>query len=123
MNPKKVVEKWVELFNNADIEGLCELYHQDAINHQVVAEPLEGIEEIRSMFETEFSRATMRCNIEIIHEANEWAILEWIDPLGLRGCGFFKIQAGKIAFQRGYFDQLTFFRAQGLQVPDTYLST
>lgn len=28
---------------------------------------------------------------------------------------------GLIVFQRGYFDQLSFFRQQGLAVPDTYL--
>jgi len=64
----------------------------------------------------------MHCNIEKIHEADDWAILEWTDPLGLRGCGFFQIKAGKIAFQRGYFDQLSFFRAQGLGVPDEYFN-
>ena len=29
--------------------------------------------------------------------------------------------AGRIVFQRGYFDQLSFFRQQGLAVPDRYL--
>jgi|GEM_PF-5252093 len=54
----------------------------------------------------------MGCIPEMIHEAGEWAILEWqdIDPLGLRGCGFFQVQNNLIVFQRGYFDQLSFFR-------------
>lgn len=122
MKPKEIVEQWVECFNQADIDGLCNLYHDDAVNHQVVTDPLEGIVAIRSLFEIDFSRATMRCNIEKIHEANDWAILEWSDPVGLRGCGFFQLRAGKIALQRGYFDQLSFFRAQGLGVPDEYLN-
>jgi hypothetical protein len=42
---------------------------------------------------------------------------EWKDPAGLRGCGFFWIKDGKIAFQRGYWDKLTFLRLQGLPVP------
>lgn len=121
MKPKEVVEKWVRCFNNADIDGLCNLYHVDAINHQVVTAPLEGLAAIRSLFETEFGRAKMQCNIEKIYETEDWAILEWTDPLGLRGCGFFQVKANKIVFQRGYFDQLSFFRTQGLKVPDEYL--
>jgi len=122
MQPIEVVKTWVDCFNKADIDGLCELYAPNATNHQVVMEPLVGIGAIRTMFEVEFSRAEMVCNIENLFEAGEWAILEWSDPLGLRGCGFFHIQNGKIGFQRGYFDQLTFFKIQGLEIPDEYLS-
>jgi hypothetical protein len=31
------------------------------------------------------------------------------------------VRDGQIVFQRGYFDQLSFFRRQGLPVPETYL--
>jgi limonene-1,2-epoxide hydrolase len=80
------------------------------------------LEAIRALFEIEFARAEMHCNIEILHEAGEWAILEWSDPKGLRGCGFFHVRDSKIEFQRGYFDQLSFFRAQGFGVPEQYLN-
>ena len=66
MSPKEVIQEWVNRFNKADVDGLIAMYHPDAINHQVVTEPL-------------------------------------------------------VKFQRGYFDQLTFFRIQGLPVPDHYL--
>jgi len=121
MSPAEVVRAFVERFNAGDVDGLCELYAEDAINHQVVTEPLVGREAIRRMFEIEFGRAKMVCIPEALHEAGEWAILEWQDPLGLRGCGFFHVRDGRIVFQRGYFDQLTFFRVQGLPVPDEYL--
>lgn len=121
MNPKDVVLKWVECFNNGDVDGLCALYHPDAANHQVVTKPVVGLKAIRSLFEVEFSRAKMHCIIDTIHEAGDWAILEWSDPNGLRGCGFFHVSNGRILFQRGYFDQLTYFRAQGLSIPDEYL--
>ncbi|MCL1076203.1 nuclear transport factor 2 family protein [Shewanella dokdonensis] len=120
-SPKAVVLAWVACFNQADIDGLCALYHDDAVNHQVVTEPLRGLAAIRQLFETEFGRANMQCEIAQLHEAGDWAILEWQDPLGLQGCGFFLVEAGKIRHQRGYFDQLSFFRAQHLSVPDTYL--
>jgi hypothetical protein len=119
--PKETVMKWVEYFNAGEIDRLTDLYSEDAVNHQVVMEPLNGREAIKRMFEIEFARATMVCIPEIIHESGEWAILEWRDPLGLRGCGFFRVIEGKIRFQRGYFDQLTFFRIQGLEVPKEYL--
>ena len=121
MEPKELLKTWVERFNKGDIDGLCDLYHPEAVNHQVVTEPLVGIGAIRKMFETEFGRAEMVCNIENLFGDGEWAIMEWSDPLGLRGCGFFHFQNGKIIFQRGYFDQLTFFRIQGIEVPDQYL--
>jgi len=122
MQPVDVVRTWVERFNEADVDGLCALYDQNATNHQVVTKPLVGIDAIRELFEAEFSRAKMVCNIENLFEDGEWAILEWSDPLGLRGCGFFHVQNGKIVFQRGYFDQLTFFRIQGLDIPGEYLN-
>ena len=99
------------------------LYAADAVNHQVVMEPLIGRDQIERMFRTEFGRAKMTCIVENLFESGDWAILEWKDPNGLRGCGFFKVQNGHIVFQRGYFDQLSFFRLQGIAVPDSYLNT
>jgi limonene-1,2-epoxide hydrolase len=123
MTPRELVRKWVALFNQGSIEGLLSLYAIDAVNHQVVTDPLRGRGEIRRMFEIEFGRARMTCIIERIFEDGEWAILEWSDPTGLRGCGFFQIQRDQIVFQRGYFDQLSFFRLQGIPIPDKYLGT
>ena len=52
-----------------------------------------------------------------LFNAGDVAILDWRDPLGLRGCGFFTVRDGRIAFQRGYWDKLSFLRLQGLPVP------
>ncbi len=123
MTPKQVVRKWIERFNAADIDGLIQLYAREAINHQVVMEPLRGREAIREMFTIEFARGKMQCIEENLFEDGDWAILEWRDPLGLRGCGFFQIENGQIIFQRGYFDQLRFFKAQGLPLPSNYLDS
>ena len=70
------------------------------------------------MFASSFIAAKMVCLVENIFEDGEWAILEWRDPHGLRGCGFFHVIEGKIALQRGYWDKLTFLRTQGLPLPD-----
>lgn len=86
-----VVRERIDCFNAADVDGLMTLYAEDAVNHQVVMEPLEGCEAIRAMFEVE--------------------------------CGFFRIENERIVAQRGYFDQLSFFRSQRIPVPDEYLGS
>lgn len=122
MTPKQVVKLWIQRFNEADVNALASLYAVDAINDQVVfAKPLRGREAIKNMFELEFSRATMECIEERIYECGDTAILQWRDPLGLRGCGFFQVMDGQIVHQKGYFDQLSFFKAQGLSIPEDYL--
>lgn len=121
MKPAELVREWVRRFNAGDIDGLAGLYAPDAVNHQVVMDPLHGRAAIRRMFEVEFGRAQMTCLVENVFEDGEWAILEWRDPNGLRGCGFFQVREGQIVFQRGYFDQLSFFRLQDIPVPSSYL--
>jgi len=117
MTPREIVENFVEAFNKADYDALAELYSDDAINHQVAEEPISGKENIRAMFKSSFEEAEMVCIVENIFEDGEWAILEWKDPLGLRGCGFFHVIGGKITFQRGYWDKLTFLRQHNLPLP------
>jgi limonene-1,2-epoxide hydrolase len=118
MRPRQLVRFWVETFNRADADALAELYAEDAINHQVAEAPVQGRAAIRQMFASEFACAKMVCIVDNIFEDGEWAILEWRDPLGLRGCGFFRVVGGKIVFRRGYWDKLTFLRLQGLPLPD-----
>jgi hypothetical protein len=59
----------------------------------------------------------MHCLVENLFVDGDWVILEWKDPLGLRGCGFFQVADDHIRFQRGYWDKLTFLRIQGLPLP------
>ena len=117
MRPKELIEKWVKSFNNGNAEELSEFYHEDAINHQVTNEPIVGKNAIHEMFKNEFDQADMTCIVENIFEDNDWGILEWKDPLGLRGCGFFHIINWKIKFQRGYWDKLSFLRQHNLPIP------
>lgn len=117
MRPKDIVKKWVDAFNKADADALADFYAENAINHQVPNAPVEGKAAIKKMFAYEFSQAQMTCIVENIFEDGEWAILEWRDPLGLRGCGFFHIINGKIILQRGYWDKLSFLKAHNLREP------
>lgn len=114
--PREIVEKWVQLFNAADSAGLAALYAEEAVNHQVTQDPVTGRAAIEAMFEREFAVAEMVCLPDVIHEAGDVAILEWRDPLGLRGCGFFTVTDGLIRFQRGYWDKLSFLRMHNLPI-------
>lgn len=118
MEPREVVRAWVEAFNRGDADALAGFYSEGATNHQVAEEPVVGREAIRRMFVAELGRAEMVCLVENLFQDGEWAILEWRDPLGLRGCGFFHVVDGKIVFQRGYWDKLSFLRLHGLPIPD-----
>ena len=116
MSPIRTLETFVDLFNKADAQALSDLYADDAINHQVANEPVVGKQAIYEMFLAEFSSAKMVCIVENMFEDGEWAIMEWKDPLGLRGCGFFHIQNDKIVFQRGYWDKLSFLKQHDLPI-------
>jgi hypothetical protein len=116
MTPKELIKKWVDVFNTADAKTIALLYADDAVNHQVANEPVIGKNAITKMFEQEFARAKMVCIIENIFEDGDWGILEWKDPLGLRGCGFFYIKNEKIVFQRGYWDKLSFLKTHHLPI-------
>ena len=117
MTPRELVTQWVAAFNAADAAAIAGFYAEDAVNHQVALAPVRGRAAIAKMFETEFAAANMTCMVENIFEDGNWAILEWKDPLGLRGCGFFHVENGKIIFQRGYWDRLSFLRQHGMPVP------
>jgi len=117
MEPKKLIEKWVQIFNSRNADEIAELYHLDAVNHQVANELIKGKEAIKEMFAAEFESADMTCIIENIFGDGEWGILEWKDPAGLRGCGIFHVLQGKIKFQRGYWDKLSFLRLHNLPIP------
>jgi limonene-1,2-epoxide hydrolase len=115
--PRDLLQSWVDAFNQADAEALADFYAEDAINHQVAEAPVHGRAAIQEMFSAGFASATMVCIVENIFQDGEWAILEWRDPFGLRGCGFFHVVQGKIVLQRGYWDKLSFLRLQGLPMP------
>ena len=117
MSPTELIRDWVDAFNEGDAGKLASFYAPDAVNRQVAEQEVCGQAAIRQMFESEFANAEMHCIIENIFEDGEWGILEWRDPLGLRGCGFFQVRDGKIQAQRGYWDKLSFLRQHNLPIP------
>jgi limonene-1,2-epoxide hydrolase len=106
--PRAVVRRWIAAFNTGNVDTIAALYRADATNHQLALDPVVGRDAIRDMFVRQFAVAEMEFIPENLFEDGEWAILEWRDPKGLRGCGFFHVIDGQIALQRGYWDRLSF---------------
>src|SRR5262245_33587577 len=110
MTPKELVERWVDAFNRADVDALAAMYAENATNHQVAEVPVVGRAAIRDFFAAGFAAAEMHCIVENLFQDGQWSILEWRDPKGLRGCGFFQVVGDQIVFQRGYWDKLSFLK-------------
>jgi NAD(P)H-dependent FMN reductase len=113
LRPTALVEEWVSALNRGDVDALLSFYTPDAVNHQVAEAPAEGREAIRKLFVEAFARGPLVCIIENLFADGDWAMLEWRDPKGLRGCGFFHVVKSQIVFQRGYWDKLSFLRQEG----------
>lgn len=92
MEQKEILEKWINAFNNVDVQVLGELYAADAVNHQV-------------------QRSNYR---QGCHKADVCRrIPKGINGM-LRGCGFFYTEEDKIILQRGYWDKLSFLKLHHL---------
>lgn len=116
MQPRELILGWVEAFNRGDAGEMAAFYLEDAVDHQVNQDPVEGREAICAMFLRDFDTAKMVCVVENIFVDGNVGIREWRDPMGLRGCGIFHIRNGKIAVQRGYWDRLQFLTQHGLPI-------
>ena len=125
--PREVVQDWAAAYNRRDAYAAADLYHEDATNFQVaLGGPTVGrqamLDDLLSFFHAFPDNFT---HVENLFEDGEWAMLEWFGggtwlgefggmaPNGrsftLRGCGFFHVPDGRIRFQRGYFDKVTWF--------------
>ena len=118
MTPTELIQQWVDAFNKADADALEAMYATDAVNHQMPNEAVVGQKAIGNMFRHEFAMASeMHCiPVQIIEQGN-WAVLEWRDPKGFGGCGFFEIINNRIQTQRGYWDKLTFYKLHHIPLP------
>ena len=59
MEPREIVKNWVSAFNRADADEIADYYAEEAVNHQVVQDPVIGRDAIREMFAREFGQAGM----------------------------------------------------------------
>lgn len=118
MSSVGVIEQWVERFNQHDVAGTTALYANDASLHVAFVDPVNGIEAIRGMFGAYFAAASLHCIVQHLYAAEGGrVVLEWKDRVGLLGVNIFELEDGLIKRQRNYFDQLSFFRLNGIPLP------
>jgi hypothetical protein len=118
MSKVSVIERWVTHFNNHDVDGVMSLYRSDATLHVAFAEPIAGAEAIRASFTTYFAAAKLHCIVQHLYEAQGSRVaLEWKDRVGLLGVNIFELEGELIQNQRNYFDQMSFFRLNGIPLP------
>ncbi|WP_232364400.1 YybH family protein [Salinimonas lutimaris] len=110
MKPKNIVKAWADAFNNGDAKSLAALYDVHATNHQVANAPVVGKDAIYAMFSEEFACADRGCIAEHIFGEDEWAIVDWKDPLGLRGC-VFSYSTWSDSVSTGLLGQTEFFKS------------
>jgi ketosteroid isomerase-like protein len=123
MTHRELIGAFHAAFLARDVDALCALYADDAVNIQAPDSPLRGKDAIRRSFETFFA-AFPGEQTEVVNVIadGEWVAWEWLggppgDAPTMMGCGFFQVKNGKIMLQRGYWDQLTFLRTHGLPLP------
>ena len=131
---EQLLRNWINAFIAKDLESVIDCYADNAVNFQVAAgEPAVGKEQIRRDA-AEFFRGfpDSYSIVENIIADEDWAAWEWsgggtfggefygVQPTNktykLRGCGFFQFMDGKIIYQRGYWDKLTWFSQVGLPI-------
>jgi hypothetical protein len=104
MTTRRTIETWVERFNAGDAAGISAVYAEDAVNHQIALEPVVGRAAIEEFHRETFAGGALTCTPINLVVDGEWGALEWVDPDGFRGCGFFRVVDGLIVQQRGYWD-------------------
>lgn len=117
MTPRQVLKNWIIAFNNADVESIAQLYHDDSTNDHAANESVIGKDAILEMFASEFAVAKMvRIAENIFARAGNW---ERKDLKGLRGSGFFHTVNDKILFQCCYRGKLALQRLHRLADEET----
>jgi steroid delta-isomerase-like uncharacterized protein len=134
MDSKILLQNWIDAFQRWDVNAVVACYADDAVNFQVATgEPAVGIDRIRldtAEFFNGFPDAWSR--VDNLIGDGDWAAWEWFGggtflgefyrnrPTGksfeIRGCGFFNFHDGKIIYQRGYWDKLSWFSQIGLPI-------
>jgi limonene-1,2-epoxide hydrolase len=102
MKPREVVQAWLAARARADAEALVSLYAREATYLLPTGEALVGRDVIRDRLAHSILAVPVRVQ-ESLFEDGEWAILEWTEPQGARGCSIFHIPYGRIVAQRDYW--------------------
>jgi limonene-1,2-epoxide hydrolase len=118
--PREVAESYWRAECTRELDAIMEHFHPDA-TFQPAGNLLRGHDEIKTFYQDSIARFPgLEC--EIVHEVSNGneASLEWcavlIDHDGVRhplvGVNVIRVEDGKFASVRAYFDQSTFYGAR-----------
>jgi len=102
LRPTALVEAWLAAANRGDARALARLYAEHAVYQGTTEEPVAGRDAIRHAFARRFSGLVQQCSVERLLEDGDWAILEWREAQGGRGCTLFEVRRSQIVSQREY---------------------
>lgn len=121
MQSEKVVREFIEAWSNLDADELARYFTEDAVYHNMPAEPVQGREAIRDFiagFIAEWSRTDWEIR-NLLAEGNR-VIVERVDhvqagdqTVDLPVVGVFEMENEKIREWRDYFDMGTYVEAIG----------
>ena len=113
---ERVVSEFIQAWSRLDPEELAEYFTEDAVYHNMPADPVEGRDTIRE-FIAGFSADWTETDWEIRHLVSEGdvVIAERVDRIrtedgsvDLPVVGVFELDDGEIARWRDYFDMTTY---------------
>jgi chromate reductase len=102
LRPTALVEAWLEAANRGDASALGRFYAEHAVYQGTNEAPAAGRDAIAQLFVQRFAGALQQCSVERLLEDGDWAILEWREAQGVRGCSLFEVRRSQIVSQRGY---------------------
>lgn len=114
-NAIKLVEDFVEAFNNRDVDAIMGFFTEDAIYHNMPMAPAQGTKAVRALIDG-FVNPAEKIDWEMLNisQAGSTVLTERIDRFVLGGkevalpvMGAFDIRDGKISAWRDYFDLAT----------------
>ncbi len=121
MECEEIVREFIDAWSNLDAEELASYFTQDAVYHNMPAEPVRGREAIRDFIEgfiAEWSQTDWEIlnllaegNLVMVERIDHTRIGE--DTVDLPLVGVFELEDGKIQEWRDYFDMETYVEAVG----------
>jgi limonene-1,2-epoxide hydrolase len=115
MGAEEVVAELLDRFRKGDVDGMLELFTDDAVYHNVPMEPAVGIVAIRELLGG-FAGMMADLTIDVTHQLAGGALVmqERIDAfmmgdkrVSVPVCGVFEVEDGRIRRWREYFDMNT----------------
>jgi limonene-1,2-epoxide hydrolase len=117
----ETVSKFVAAFNRKDVDAIMAFFAEDAVYHNMPAQPVKGTAAIRRAIEG-FLNPASKVDWEILRiaEAGTTVLTERVDRFVISGkevvlpvMGTFELRDGKITAWRDYFDMATWQRQAG----------